>query len=89
VSDDISLADGAYPLIALSTEGTLVYRKGATGALLARYQLVWMESRRRPVARGRQVDVPARRLVATPAGRCRRMAPPGHRLATEAATTSG
>jgi len=43
VSDDISLADGAFPFIALSTEGTLVYRTGATGALLARYQLVWMD----------------------------------------------
>ena len=43
VADSVSIVDGTIPLLALSREGTLLHRTGATGSLLARYRLVWVD----------------------------------------------
>jgi serine/threonine-protein kinase len=43
VQDSVSIVDGSIPLLALSAEGTLLHRVGATGSLLARFQLVWVD----------------------------------------------
>jgi serine/threonine-protein kinase len=43
VQQGVSIIDGAYPLVSLARDGTMVFRQGATGSLFGRYQLVWVD----------------------------------------------
>jgi serine/threonine protein kinase/Tol biopolymer transport system component len=43
VMDSVSVIDGFYPLMALSSSGTLVMRAGAPLSLLQRYEMVWVD----------------------------------------------
>jgi serine/threonine-protein kinase len=49
--EGVSLREGVFALIALSREGTLVYRTGAVGSLVPTYRMVWVdrEGRETPV----------------------------------------
>jgi Tol biopolymer transport system component len=41
--EGVSLREGVFALIALSGEGTLVYRTGAVGSLVPTYRMVWVD----------------------------------------------
>ncbi|HEX5819527.1 MAG TPA: protein kinase [Gemmatimonadales bacterium] len=43
VQQGVSIIDGAFPLVSLARDGTMVFRQGATGSLFGRYELVWVD----------------------------------------------
>ncbi len=43
VMDSVSIVNDFYPLIALSSSGTLVMRVGASLSLLQRYEMIWVD----------------------------------------------
>jgi serine/threonine-protein kinase len=51
VREGVLLVNGTYPLLSITSEGTLAYRTGSAGALQPRYRMVWMdrEGRESPV----------------------------------------
>jgi serine/threonine-protein kinase len=51
VMDSVSVVDGLYPLMAVSSSGLLIVRKGAALSLLQQYEMVWVdrEGRETPI----------------------------------------
>ncbi len=50
VMDSVSVVDGLYPLMAVSSSGVLLVRKGAALSLLRQYEMVWVDREGRETA---------------------------------------
>ncbi len=86
IRDSISVVDGTVALLALSDEGTLVFRAGAPGASASRYRMVWKDRD------GRETEVDSSwtfRHAAFGANAGWSLSPDGTRLAIGLSTDAG